>query len=95
MCKTDSPGSGETASNHRAWTEGWPLLIWRAGSIATDDVLIDVLEPRVGFRGKGSRRVEWLANMAHLPGWGTEKLLARYSGKSFHDRFHAKMGDGA
>ena len=33
--------------------------------------------------------------MAYLPGCGTEKLLARYSGKSCHDCFGAKIGAGA
>jgi len=59
-----------------------------------DDVLVDVREARVGRGAVRNRRVERLG-MAYLPGCGTEKALARYSGKSFHDRYHAKIGDGA
>jgi hypothetical protein len=74
---------------------GLAVVDLACGINSHDDVLIDVLEPRIEFSGNWNRGVEWLANMTHLPGWGTKKLLARYPGKSFHDCFHTKIGKGA
>jgi hypothetical protein len=58
------------------------------------NILVDVLETCVWRNMVGSRRLEWLG-MAYLPGRRTKETLARYSRKRFHDRFRAKISNGA
>jgi hypothetical protein len=57
-----------------------------------DDVLVDILEEARFSGGDIRSRPVAQLGLAYLPWCGTEKLLARHAGKSFHDRVHAKIG---
>jgi hypothetical protein len=72
---TWSPGSIRARAISPAWSEGWPLLIRRSGTMPTGSSFIEI--DRIGIRG---RHIE--AEPAQdRPGAGANEVLAAYRGK--------------